>query len=234
MQCGAFGAWTRLCYTPGSPSSILRVPFNPNNPVRGILGAAAGTCRTACVFVSSCLDESDVWMEQTLQNIDVSSLVNGTKRGSLMQAPMTPEQQDKMRTALAHVLLMEGNAACADCGQAEGSRPTWASTTCGVLLCMRCAGVHRSLGVHVSKVRAWAMTSCANVSKVRACGLWDVCACVQGACLWIMGCVCMCLRCVPVGYGDVCACVQAATLSLGVHVPKAHADALKLLAWWLQ
>lgn len=39
----------------------------------------------------------------------------------------------------------------ADC--ADGTvPPVWASTSCGVLLCMRCAGVHRSLGVHVSKV----------------------------------------------------------------------------------
>eukprot|EP00983_Pelagomonas_calceolata_P066341 1148988-Pelagomonas_calceolata.AAC.6 len=66
---------------------------------------------------------------------------------------MTPEQKAEVCAALARVLTLEGNAVCADCGQAEGMRPTWASTLCGVLLCMRCAGIHRGLGVHVSKVR---------------------------------------------------------------------------------
>ena len=45
----------------------------------------------------------------------------------------------------------EGNAACADCG---ADWPEWASLNLTVLLCLRCSGVHRSLGVHVSKVRS--------------------------------------------------------------------------------
>ena len=45
----------------------------------------------------------------------------------------------------------EGNASCADCG---ADWPEWASLNLTVLLCLRCSGVHRSLGVHVSKVRS--------------------------------------------------------------------------------
>ncbi|CAJ0836146.1 2160_t:CDS:2, partial [Entrophospora sp. SA101] len=32
--------------------------------------------------------------------------------------------------------------------------PQWASTNFGILLCIECSGIHRSLGVHVSKVRS--------------------------------------------------------------------------------
>ena len=32
--------------------------------------------------------------------------------------------------------------------------PQWTSTNFGVLLCIECSGIHRSLGVHVSKVRS--------------------------------------------------------------------------------
>ena len=31
--------------------------------------------------------------------------------------------------------------------------PDWASYNIGIFICTRCAGVHRSMGVHVSKVK---------------------------------------------------------------------------------
>ncbi len=53
--------------------------------------------------------------------------------------------------ALAAALgAVRGNEACADCG---GRGPEWASLNLGVLLCASCAGVHRHMGVHISKVR---------------------------------------------------------------------------------
>lgn len=45
--------------------------------------------------------------------------------------------------------IMEANPTCADCGAAS---PDWVSLNLGVLVCLQCSGVHRSLGVHVSKV----------------------------------------------------------------------------------
>eukprot|EP00980_Cylindrotheca_fusiformis_P018494 scaffold6124_cov122-Cylindrotheca_fusiformis.AAC.13 len=47
--------------------------------------------------------------------------------------------------------LMEINQTCADCG---APNPDWVSLNLGVLVCIECSGVHRSLGVHVSKVRS--------------------------------------------------------------------------------
>jgi stromal membrane-associated protein len=35
--------------------------------------------------------------------------------------------------------------------------PRWASYSLGVFLCIRCAGIHRKMGTHISKVKSITM-----------------------------------------------------------------------------
>ncbi|KAF2725506.1 ArfGap-domain-containing protein [Polychaeton citri CBS 116435] len=46
----------------------------------------------------------------------------------------------------------EGNKVCADCG--SDKKVDWCSINLGVMLCIECSGIHRSLGTHISKVRS--------------------------------------------------------------------------------
>ncbi|XP_041797436.1 BAR_ACAPs and ArfGap_ACAP domain-containing protein isoform X2 [Chelmon rostratus] len=58
--------------------------------------------------------------------------------------------------ALGVALRGPGNHRCCDCGEAE---PRWASINLGVTMCIECSGIHRSLGVHLSKVRSLTLDS---------------------------------------------------------------------------
>lgn len=46
----------------------------------------------------------------------------------------------------------QGNSFCADCS--SNSRVEWVSLNLGIILCIECGGIHRSLGTHVSKIRS--------------------------------------------------------------------------------
>jgi len=58
---------------------------------------------------------------------------------------------DRVKKQVRALLKLPENRVCADC-PIKG--PTWASINLGVFLCLECAGIHRNLGVHISKVRS--------------------------------------------------------------------------------
>ncbi|KAI5614445.1 arf-GAP with coiled-coil, ANK repeat and PH domain-containing protein 3 isoform X2, partial [Silurus asotus] len=66
------------------------------------------------------------------------------------------ERSVRGENVLHRVQSLPGNEVCCDCGQAE---PRWASINLGILLCIECSGIHRSLGVHCSKVRSLTLDS---------------------------------------------------------------------------
>uniref|UniRef100_A0A8C1G991 Arf-GAP with coiled-coil, ANK repeat and PH domain-containing protein n=1 Tax=Cyprinus carpio TaxID=7962 RepID=A0A8C1G991_CYPCA len=66
------------------------------------------------------------------------------------------ERSGRGESILQRILCLPGNQQCCDCGQAD---PRWASINLGVLLCIECSGIHRSLGVQCSKVRSLTLDS---------------------------------------------------------------------------
>ncbi|GAB0089874.1 PH domain-containing protein [Sergentomyia squamirostris] len=58
---------------------------------------------------------------------------------------------DTRKVNWEYFLTIPGNNSCCDCGHPQ---PKWASINLGITLCIACSGIHRSLGVHYSKVRS--------------------------------------------------------------------------------
>ncbi|KAG9443683.1 hypothetical protein H6P81_015023 [Aristolochia fimbriata] len=68
---------------------------------------------------------------------------------SIRQERANPIHCPDLVRRLEELLCHPGNELCADCGSPD---PKWVSLNVGVFICIKCSGVHRSLGVHISKV----------------------------------------------------------------------------------
>ncbi|XP_046880246.1 arf-GAP with SH3 domain, ANK repeat and PH domain-containing protein 1 isoform X2 [Hypomesus transpacificus] len=59
--------------------------------------------------------------------------------------------QDLTKAIIEDVLRMPGNELCCDCGASD---PKWLSTNLGILTCIECSGIHREMGVHISRIQS--------------------------------------------------------------------------------
>ncbi|XP_041422576.1 arf-GAP with SH3 domain, ANK repeat and PH domain-containing protein 1 isoform X3 [Xenopus laevis] len=59
--------------------------------------------------------------------------------------------EDLAKAIIDDVQKTSGNEVCCDCGSPD---PTWLSTNLGILTCIECSGIHREMGVHISRIQS--------------------------------------------------------------------------------
>jgi len=87
--------------------------------------------------------------QEPANGFSLGNLFGGGPSGSSFN--LFGSQQPEEPLSIESLLHLPGNEECADCG-ALG--PEWASANQGTVICIDCAGVHRSLGAHISKVKS--------------------------------------------------------------------------------
>lgn len=66
------------------------------------------------------------------------------------------QQNERNIATFEELRTVDGNLMCADCSAPD---PDWCSLNLGILVCLDCCGIHRSLGVHRSKPRGLKLDS---------------------------------------------------------------------------
>lgn len=62
------------------------------------------------------------------------------------------DRAEQNRQTLKSLVKLETNKSCADCKR--NKHPRWASWNLGIFICIRCSGIHRGMGTHISRVKS--------------------------------------------------------------------------------
>ena len=66
--------------------------------------------------------------------------------------PAANDRAAQNAATLKTLVKLESNKVCADCKR--NKHPRWASWNLGVFVCIRCSGIHRGMGTHISRVKS--------------------------------------------------------------------------------
>ncbi|KAK3568078.1 hypothetical protein QTP86_029703 [Hemibagrus guttatus] len=178
----AFKTWNRRWFSIQHNQLVYQKRFrdNPTVVVEDLRLCTVKQCedveRRFCFEVvspnKSCILQADseklrqFWTKAVQNSIATAYRENGEEPAARLQRESSASlgsldslgecRAGRTDSPLHRLLSIRGNQNCCDCGEAE---PRWASINLGITLCIACSGIHRSLGVHNSKVRSLTLDS---------------------------------------------------------------------------
>uniref|UniRef100_A0A672RUH4 Arf-GAP with coiled-coil, ANK repeat and PH domain-containing protein n=1 Tax=Sinocyclocheilus grahami TaxID=75366 RepID=A0A672RUH4_SINGR len=131
----------RFCFEVVSPSKSCLLQADSERQQQSWISAVQNSIASA-------------FQDRRDDNLSPRDRCSSVSAGSVRLSAGEPESSG--RKALEEVQAISGNGQCCDCGEPG---PDWASINLGITLCITCSGIHRSLGVHFSKVRSLTLDS---------------------------------------------------------------------------
>lgn len=90
--------------------------------------------------------------------VSVEHMLHRQPNDLVKQRPSFSLVFSKLSISVSLLFFFPESSVCMDCGQPETS---WGGATYGILLCVQCAGRHRSLGTHITVIKSVREMVCA-------------------------------------------------------------------------
>lgn len=113
----------------------------------------------ADAWISVLINSKDGALKKEFANNSLGQQSNPTGTTSVQSSYMNQTTsindqsvRELQQNVIDQIQRLSGNDCCVDCGSTKD--PTWLSTNFGVLTCIECSGIHREMGVHISRIQS--------------------------------------------------------------------------------
>jgi Arf-GAP/coiled-coil/ANK repeat/PH domain-containing protein len=159
-----------FCFKVISPAKTLLLQAGSSQEVKSWIISLTDAIKTSLSSASYVPSSESTMKEPSL----------GAEGGLTTNKDKKPASKPTSTSIIKDLYAVQGNDYCVDCG---APKPKWASISLGVLICIECSGVHRSLGVAISKVRsltldtlnADALAKLKEIGNVRSNQIFEAC-----------------------------------------------------------
>ncbi|XP_076261981.1 arfGAP domain of ASAP isoform X2 [Rhynchophorus ferrugineus] len=99
-------------------------------------------------------DESDqkAWMSVLINCKDMALMKAFDDSGKSGGDKVNHSFIELQQAIIKYIQKIPGNDRCCDCNSQNDA--TWLSTNFGIIVCIECSGIHRDLGVHISRIQS--------------------------------------------------------------------------------